>query len=48
VLKLKALGYYKNLAVYPSPDFAAIARGVGWKAITLCDGSENGDQGEVK
>lgn len=34
-LKLKSEGYDPNLVIYPSPDFAAIARGFGWRAETL-------------
>jgi thiamine pyrophosphate-dependent acetolactate synthase large subunit-like protein len=34
-LKLRAQNYDESLAVYPSPDFAAIARGFGWKAVTI-------------
>jgi acetolactate synthase I/II/III large subunit len=40
VTKLKALGYNQDLAVYPSPDFCAIAGGFGWKAMTLKRGGE--------
>jgi len=39
-LKLKAQGYDENLAVYPTPDFAAVARGFGWKAVTI-DGRDD-------
>ncbi len=34
-LKLRFDGYDPGLAVYPSPDFATIARGFGWKAVTI-------------
>jgi acetolactate synthase I/II/III large subunit len=39
-LKLRAQDYNENLAVYPTPDFAAIARGFGWKAVTV-DGRDD-------
>lgn len=34
-LKLRFDGYDPGLAKYPSPDFATIARGFGWKAVTI-------------
>ena len=34
-LKLRLDGYDPGLAMYPSPDFATIARGFGWKAVTI-------------
>ena len=43
VIKLKALGYDQNLAVYPSPAFAEIARGFGWSAVTLKRGDRIAD-----
>src|SRR5262245_58006222 len=43
VIKLKVLGYDPNLAVYPSPQFAEIARGFGWAAVTLKRGDRIAD-----
>jgi thiamine pyrophosphate-dependent acetolactate synthase large subunit-like protein len=34
-LKLRVDGYDPGLAIYPSPDFATIARGFGWRAATI-------------
>jgi thiamine pyrophosphate-dependent acetolactate synthase large subunit-like protein len=34
-LKLRLDGYDPGLAMYPSPDFATIARGFGWKAVNI-------------
>jgi thiamine pyrophosphate-dependent acetolactate synthase large subunit-like protein len=34
-IRLRLEGYDANLAVYPTPDFVAIARGFGWQAITI-------------
>ena len=37
-IKLRVEGYDPGLAVYPTPDFAAVAKGFGWKAATIRDG----------
>jgi thiamine pyrophosphate-dependent acetolactate synthase large subunit-like protein len=34
-IRLRFEGYDENLAVYPTPDFAAVAKGFGWKAETI-------------
>ena len=38
VIKLRVEGYNGELATYPTPDFAAMARGFGWTAATLGGG----------
>ena len=38
-IRLRIEGYDENLAVYPTPDFAAVARGFGWKAVTISGGA---------
>jgi thiamine pyrophosphate-dependent acetolactate synthase large subunit-like protein len=40
VIKLRAEGYNGDLATYPTPDFAAMARGFGWQAATLGGGDD--------
>jgi acetolactate synthase-1/2/3 large subunit len=42
-IKLRVEGYDPGLACYPSPDFAAIARGFGWTAATIHDAAALGD-----
>ncbi len=39
-IKLKSEGYDPGLAIYPKPDFPAIARGFGWQAASIRSASE--------
>jgi thiamine pyrophosphate-dependent acetolactate synthase large subunit-like protein len=41
-IRLRIEGYDAGLAMYPSPDFAAIARGFGWTAATITGGGDIG------
>jgi thiamine pyrophosphate-dependent acetolactate synthase large subunit-like protein len=41
-IRLRIEGYDAGIAMYPSPDFAAIARGFGWKAATIAGGDDIG------
>lgn len=41
-IRLGIEGYDAGIARYPSPDFAAIARGFGWKAATIAGGGDIG------
>ena len=34
-IRLHMEGYDEGLAVYPTPDFAAVAKGFGWRAATI-------------
>lgn len=43
VIKLRAEGYNGDLATYPTPDFAAMAKGFGWTAKTLGGGDRIAD-----
>jgi thiamine pyrophosphate-dependent acetolactate synthase large subunit-like protein len=42
-LKLGLEGYDPKLAIYPTPDFAAVARGFGWKAQIITGRDRIGD-----
>jgi acetolactate synthase I/II/III large subunit len=41
-IRLAIEGYNAGLAMYPTPDFAAIARGFGWSAATIIGGGDIG------
>jgi len=41
-IRLAIEGYDAGLAMYPTPDFAAIARGFGWRAETISGGGDIG------
>jgi thiamine pyrophosphate-dependent acetolactate synthase large subunit-like protein len=41
-IRLGIEGYNAGLAVYPSPDFAAVAHGFGWRAETISGGADIG------
>ena len=41
-IRLGMEGYDSELAAYPSPDFAAVARGFGWRAATITGGASIG------
>lgn len=41
-IRLGIEGYEAGLAVYPSPDFAVVARGFGWTAATIGGGGDIG------
>jgi acetolactate synthase-1/2/3 large subunit len=43
VIKLRVEGYNGDLATYPTPDFAAMAKGFGWRAATLNGGDRIAD-----
>lgn len=41
-IRLGMEGYDSEIAAYPSPDFAAVARGFGWRAETIRAGADIG------
>jgi len=41
-IRLGMEGYDSEIAAYPSPDFAAVARGFGWRAETIRGGADIG------
>jgi thiamine pyrophosphate-dependent acetolactate synthase large subunit-like protein len=43
VIKLRMEGYNGDLATYPTPDFAVMAKGFGWRAATLNGGDSIAD-----